>query len=147
MKKQILMVVMLACLTSLFAQGAEETKNEHHSCCSKSADSLVILWTSGDAEVFSKVIFLYALNSKTNGWWEDVELLIWGPSSKLLAETSELQDKVTKMKNEGVVLTACKWCADQYGVSAKLEELGAEVKYMGKPLTDYIKSGRKVIVF
>ena len=40
-----------------------------------------------------------------------------------------------------------KGCADQYGVSSKLEALGIDVKYTGTYLTDYIKSGRKIISF
>jgi len=147
MKKIILTFIVLACLTSLFAQNTGDSKEKHHALCSERSDSLVILWTSKEAEVFTKVVFPYGLNSKTKGWWDDVELLIWGPSAKLLAGTNALQEKVTKMKKEGVVLTACKWCADQYGVSEELRDLGVNVKYMGKPLTDYVKSGRKVLVF
>ena len=51
------------------------------------------------------------------------------------------------MKNAGVILEACKACADKYEVSQHLEQLGIEVKYMGQPLTDYIKTGKKIITF
>jgi hypothetical protein len=54
---------------------------------------------------------------------------------------------VKKMGETGVRLTACKWCADEYGVSEKLEQIGIEVKYMGKPLTGFLKSGQPVLVF
>ena len=30
--------------------------------------SLVILWTSGDPEVFEKIVFPYGLNSKKENW-------------------------------------------------------------------------------
>jgi hypothetical protein len=30
-------------------------------------------------------------------------------------------------------------CSDLYGVSDDLKRLGIEVKYMGKPLTDYLR--------
>jgi hypothetical protein len=51
------------------------------------------------------------------------------------------------MKNAGVISEACKACADKYGVSQHLEQLGVQVRYMGQPLTDYIKAGKKVITF
>jgi len=109
--------------------------------------SLVILWTSSDPEVFNKVVFPYGLNSKKQEWWQEVELLIWGPSTKLLAESAELQEKIKTLQTAGVVLTSCRWCADQYEATETLEKLGIDVKYMGKPLTDYLQSDKRVITF
>ena len=93
------------------------------------------------------MVFPYSLNSMKMEWWSDVELIIWGPSAKLLSEDEELQEAVKKLKERGVILTACKWCTDQYEVSDKLAALGVDVKYMGKPLTAYLKGGDKVLVF
>jgi hypothetical protein len=102
---------------------------------------LLVVWTSGDRDVALKVAFMYTLNSKTSKWWNDVCLVVWGPSAKLLSEDRELQDYVKKMEAAGVVVQACKACADMYGVSDTLSKLGIDVKYMGKPLTDMLKSG------
>ncbi len=110
-------------------------------------DSLVVLWTSGDKEVATKMVFMYTLNAKKMNWWKAVILIVWGPSAKLLSEDAELQKKITEMKNEGIKLEACKACADQYGVSSILENLGIEVKYMGVPLTDYIKGEHHILTF
>ena len=107
--------------------------------------SLVVLWTSGDREVALKMVFMYTLNSKLKGWWEEVGLIVWGPSAKLLSRDKELQEKIGQMKEAGVVLEACKSCADLYGVSPDLEALGIEVKYMGTPLSDYLKEDRAVL--
>ena len=74
-------------------------------------------------------------------------MIIWGPSARLLAEKEKLQEKVGTLLKTGVSLTACKWCADEYGVSEELSRLGVEVKYMGKPLTGYLKNNHKVLVF
>ena len=65
----------------------------------------------------------------------------------LLSVDKELQDYIKKMKDEGVILEACKACADMYGVSDKLASLGIEVKYMGKPITDMLKSGYVSMTF
>ena len=113
----------------------------------KSDDHLLIVWTSGDPEVAHNMVYMYAFNAQKNGWWDQVTLLVWGPSSKLSSENTEIQESLKKMKDQGVELLACKGCADRYGVSAKLEELGIEVKYTGTYLSDFIKSGKKVITF
>ena len=110
-------------------------------------DSLTVLWTSGDKEVALNMVFMYTLNAKIRNWWNEVRLIVWGPSSRLLSEDADLQDEVRRMRDAGVILDACKACADRYGVSEKLEQLGISVRYMGVPLTDYIKERRNLITF
>jgi hypothetical protein len=111
------------------------------------SDSLVVLWTSGDKEVATKMVFMYTLNAKKRKWWAAVTLIVWGPSAKLLSEDADLQQKIAEMKAEGIKLEACKACADQYGISSSLENLGIDVKYMGIPLTEYIKKGEHILTF
>ena len=107
---------------------------------SSKPNELVVLWTSGDREAALKMAFLYTLNSKRFNWgWKNVTLVVWGPSSKLLAADTELQEYVSRMKEAGVKLFACKKCSDMHEVSEDLRRLGIEVKYMGKPLTDYLR--------
>lgn len=125
------------------AQNKEESMKEEK----KHNDKLVVVWTSGDADVAKKMVYMYTYNAKKNGWWKEITFIIWGPSSKLLAEDTELQDYLAKMKDEGIVLEACKACADMYDVSDKLIGLGVDVKYMGTALTDYIKGTEHVITF
>lgn len=108
---------------------------------------LVSLWTSGDPEVAKKVCFMYTYHARKQGWFDHVTLIVWGPSSKLLAENADLQSEVRKMMEGGVEVQACKACADLYGVSAALQDLGIEVKYMGLPLSNMLKEGRKVLTF
>ena len=109
-------------------------------------DSLVVVWSTADREVALNMVLMYTHNAKKKGWWDDVRLLVWGPSSKLLSEDKELQNKIKEMKKSGVILEACKACADNYGVSESLEELGIKVYYIGKQLTEYIKE-KYVITF
>lgn len=110
-------------------------------------ENLGVLWTSADPDVAKKMVFLYTFNAKKQGWFKKVRLIVWGPSTKLLSEDKELQDWIGKMKEVGVELAACKWCADQYGVSEMLEKLGVEVIYYGKPLTKMLKSDWEVLTF
>ena len=110
-------------------------------------EKLVIVWTSGDRDVALKMVFMYTLNAKNRGWWEDITLVVWGPSAKLLTEDQELQDYMKRIIEAGVTVRACKGCSDQYGISEKLEELGITVLYIGKELTNYLKEGREVLTF
>ncbi|WP_291634637.1 DsrE family protein [Clostridium sp.] len=110
-------------------------------------DKLVVVWTSGDREVALKMVFMYTINAKLRGWWKDVTLIIWGPSSKLLSEDKDVQDYIGSIKDSGVELLACKACTDDYGVTEVLEKMGIEVIYMGEPLTSYLKDDIKIITF
>jgi hypothetical protein len=110
-------------------------------------DELVVVWTSGDREVALKMIFMYTFNSKRFKWgWKNVTLVVWGPSAKLLVEDRELQEHIVDLKEKGVNLLACKKCSDMYHVSADLRRLGIEVKYMGKPLTDYLRDEKYRVI-
>ncbi len=105
----------------------------------------LVLWTSGDREVALKMVFMYTYNCKKRGWMDTVRLLVWGPSSKLLSEDEELQEKLGQLKEVGVELYACKACADMYGVSDKLTSLGVTVEYTGKMLADLQQNGWHVL--
>ena len=147
----ILFVFSLLVMNSitLSATNPKENMNESEKELKEETpqDHLLIVWTSGDPEVAHKMVFMYAYNAQKNGWWKQVSLLVWGPSAKLSSENPEIQESLNKMKEQGVELIACKGCADQYGVSAKLEDLGIEVKYTGTYLSDFLKSGKKVVTF
>jgi hypothetical protein len=110
-------------------------------------EKLFVMWSSGDREVATKMVFMYTLNAKRRGWWNDISLIVWGPSAKLVSEDKELQAKIKEMKDAGVELLACKACSDSYGVSDTLEQFGIEVKYMGEPLTHLLKEDHKIITF
>jgi len=105
----------------------------------------LILWTSGDREVALKMVLMYSYYCKKNSWMDTVRLLVWGPSSKLLAEDTVLQRKVKELKQVGVELYACKACADLYGVSDKLTQLGITVMYTGEMLANLQKNGWHIL--
>jgi hypothetical protein len=108
-------------------------------------DSLAIVWVTRDREAAMNMVFMYAKNSKLRKWWDNVTVIVWGPSGPLLVSDAELQQELKAMKEAGVVLQACKACSDRYGISDQLEALGIEVKYMGPPLTQFLKSGAAVL--
>ncbi|WP_197092805.1 hypothetical protein [Labilibaculum euxinus] len=55
---------------------------------------LAVVWTSGDRDVALKMVFMYTYNAKKMGWWDEINLIVWGPSSKLLCEDAELQEYI-----------------------------------------------------
>jgi hypothetical protein len=108
---------------------------------------LAVIWSSGDPEVAHRVCFMYTENAKKQKWFEEVTLIVWGPSARLLAGDKDLQAKIKTMIDNGVKVQACLACADSYGVTDRLRTLGIDVKYMGKPLTDLIKQGWHILTF
>ena len=112
-----------------------------------SSSRLAVLWTSGDREVALNVAFMYTGAASRQGWFDEVLLVVWGPSARLLAEDPALQARVAAMQDEGVEVVACRACADGYGVTPVLEGLGIEVKFMGQPLTEMLKGDWEILTF
>jgi hypothetical protein len=137
----LLSVVLLftVCPAAGFSQEARQAEG--------GPDRLAVLWTSGDADVAHKVAFMYAHNAKKAGWFDEVTLIVWGPSQHILVGDKDLQAKVKAMQEDGVVVEACIACAMEYGVMDQLKALGITVRGMGVPLTNYLKSDWKVLVF
>ncbi len=110
-------------------------------------EKLAVLWVSGDPDVAEKSCLMYTHAAKRNGWFDEVVLIVWGSSSRLLAENEALQEKVKAMINDGVIVEACIACSNMLGVTDELKALGIDVKGMGVPLSDYLKSGYHVLTY
>lgn len=137
MKRGTLILFALTLSLSVFAQNAEKME--------KKINKLAVLWTSDDPDLAEKMAFMYTYNAKRQGWFDEVVLIIWGPSAKLASENQMIQDYLKKMKEAGVKVEACLYCAKMYGVDEKLSELGVDVKGMGIPLSNYLKDGWKTL--
>jgi hypothetical protein len=110
-------------------------------------EKLAVLWASGDRDVAEKSCLMYTHAAKRNGWFDEVVLIVWGSSSRLLAEDEALQEKIKSMMADGVILEACIACSNALGVTEDLQELGIDVKGMGVPLTNYLKNGYHVLTY
>lgn len=108
-------------------------------------DKLNILWTTDNKDTVLNMLAMYAINSRTHNWWEQVNVIIWGASAKLAGNDMQIQTEIKEMLHQGVTIEACKDCCDNFGVTEKLTELGITVRYMGEPLTTYIKKGEKIL--
>ena len=140
--KKNLIILFTGILVSLSPMIKAQTGNPE-----TTPDKLVVVWTSDDPMVADRVAFMYTHAAKIAGWFKEVTLIVWGPSAKLISTDLKLQEKLKAMQKDGVVIEACITCANAYGVAEDLKKLGYDVKGMGKPLTDYLKSGAKVLTF
>ncbi|MCD8186035.1 MAG: DsrE family protein [Rikenellaceae bacterium] len=108
-------------------------------------DKLNLLWTTDHPEQFFHMAAMYTLNSQARGWWKQVNLIIWGPSARLAGTDPKIQTELREILAAGATVEACKDCADRYGVSEVLEKIGVRVRYMGEPMTGYLKNGEKFL--
>jgi len=108
-------------------------------------NKLTILWTNDNVITAEKMVFMYGINAKKRDWWDEVTIIIWGATAKLVSENKMIQGLIEEAKLEGVHVTACKGCTDQLGVTKILEGLDIEVVYQGVPLTQILKDDEKLI--
>lgn len=92
-----------------------------------------------------RMVMMYATNSLLEHWWDDVTVIIWGATARLVAENAQIQESIKVAMNVGVKFSACIACARQLGVIEKLEALGIEVIPWGKPLTELLKNNEKLL--
>lgn len=111
-------------------------------------NKLLIVWSSGEIEVAKKLVLLYGSVMLERKYWDEATIMIWGPSAKLLAEDSKLQEQFKVVQESGVKFNACVVCTDDYGVSNDLRELGVDLIHTGEMLTEALQSEDiKVITF
>ena len=118
--------VLLVVLTALAIGAAVFARYPAGQLASEGGGSLAVLWTSGDPEVAHRVCFMYAHNAKRRAWFDNVHLIVWGPSAKLLSENEELQKEVKADEAEVEKWKDSKFKDEQ--IKARLDELisGAE---------------------
>jgi hypothetical protein len=142
-----IVIILLFIFSFNFFLAAQESDRINASNHSTAKDTLVVLWSSGDPAVAEKVCLLYTHAAYKYDWFKKVTLIVWGPSANLLAKNSELQEKIKTMISDGIHVEACIVCADSYGVSDKLRDMGIKVFGAGKPLTNYLKRNYSILTF
>ena len=93
------------------------------------------------------MVLLYSSVILPRDYWDEAHLMIWGPSAKVLAEESTLQEMLKKVQESGVKTSACVVCSDDYGVSEILKNLGVETMHTGELLSEALQNDWKVITF
>ena len=141
MKIHVVLFLLLLITSSVKKIHAQAVKTN------TASDTLVVVWSSGDPEVAMKACLMYAHAAKKYKWFNEVILVVWGPSEKLLAENATLKDKVAAMKKDGIILEACIACSNMYNVTNELKVCEVDVKGMGVPLTRYLKRGYRIVSY
>jgi hypothetical protein len=130
----IAVAMLLSAHTLLSATTAASTQADADS------NRLAIVWTSGDPDVAHRMTLMYANGAQSRGWFDEVRLVIWGPSQRLVVSDKDIRAYIERLIETGVIVQACLACADSYGIADDLRAIsGVEVKYMGQPLSDFIK--------
>ncbi len=101
---------------------------------------VIVIISSADEELIWTGIF-YATKGTRNSFMDDIRLVLWGPSERIISENNELQGMIREYQEFGNPVYACKTCSDRYDVSEKLEKLGYEVDYVGSIVSGWIKEG------
>ena len=108
-------------------------------------EKLVVLWKSNNLIDILEMITPYILVSQRNGWWDEVEVIIWGASQEIVAHNDEVRSRVKMMVNRKIKVHACLKCAEDLDVVERLKSLGIDVHYSGELLTEILKSDAKLI--
>ena len=106
---------------------------------------LNILWTNDNPTTAELMVFMYGINAKKRNWWDEVTIIIWGATAKLVHENGKIQGLIKEAQQEGVHVSACRSCAEKLGAAKTLESLGIEVILWGEPLTQILKDDEKLI--
>ena len=106
-----------------------------------------VLLSSGDREVALEVGLIYPLNAAKNKWLDEVKVIIFGPSEKLAAYDSQVQEKLKELQETGIEIIACKWCADRMNITGILEKAGIRVVYVGTIISQLLRDGWTSLTF
>ncbi len=108
-------------------------------------NELYILWHSDNFITAEKLVFKYAMNCRLHGWFNQVTIIIWGASSQLAIRNPYIQKLIKESMDHGIKVSACKACADELESTDALAELGVELRYWGKPLSELLQNKKKIL--
>ena len=110
-------------------------------------DRLLVIIATRDIDKIQTAV-KYAAYAKTSGWMDDVEIIFFGPSEKVLASNPDLLSQVVRISRDNSLrVGACKSIADEEFISNKLEISGLNVFYVGEYISSQIKNGVNVMVW
>ena len=111
------------------------------------ANKVFAIITDSNREQALEVGLVYPMNCAKNKWLDEVKVIFIGPSEKLAAFDTQVQEKIKEMKSYGVEIFACKWCSDRMGITSQLEAQGITVVYVGPIISQLIKDGWAQLTF
>jgi len=109
-----------------------------------SSKVLIIISTGEEEKALTGLT--YASKTIKEGWLDEVQVLFFGPSERLLIENEE----IARMAKELTAVQrpiACKFIADRDGIADEIVDLGLKVVYVGTIIAGFIKQGYIPMVF
>ncbi len=105
---------------------------------------LVVVATAEKQKALTGI--MYAVNAQKNKWVDDLKVIFFGPFENLLAEDAQVAEAASQLLAYQPP-TACKFLSDRDGISARLEDLGVNVDYVGSLISGYLEEGYAPLVF
>ena len=103
----------------------------------------VLIWlASGDRSKLMPGI-AWGLNAQRRGWVDEVRLIVFGDSERTVMEDEELFTMVQAVQGTQF----CRFVAEKENSVEQLEEMGADVAYVGEPIAEAIREGFIVLTF
>ena len=106
---------------------------------------LYILWTNSNVNTSRMMVMMYARNAMLHNLWDNITVIIWGDTARLVATDLIIQEEIRLAKQAGVHFSACIACAINLGVREDLELLGLELISWGVPLTEILQENNNLI--
>ena len=98
-------------------------------------DKLLIVIATGD-KAKALTGLMYARNALRRGWLDDVKVVYFGPSERLMVEDADVASAAIEVAGLGEAY-ACKAISDR----EKIDSMGVRVEYVGSIISDYVKQG------
>jgi hypothetical protein len=103
-----------------------------------SARILVIISTGEKEKALTGL--MYAKNTINFGWLDDVRVIFFGPSQKLMVEDEDVRNEAIEIAKLGETI-ACKFTSDRDELSGEILALGVQVEYVGTIIANFLKQG------
>ena len=75
---------------------------------------LYILWTNDNEITAEHMVMMYSKNAILRDWWKNVTVIIWGATSKLVAENTNIQNLIKEGQEAGVEFTSSGFIPDTF---------------------------------
>jgi hypothetical protein len=103
------------------------------------SSKLLLIVSTGEREK-AMTALMYAGNAIKRGWLNDIKVVYFGPSEKLVVNDPIISDQAKEIAEAGGSI-ACKYISDRDGVSGDFKKLGVRVEYVGSIISELIKDG------
>ena len=107
---------------------------------------IAILWTSKDRDIFFEAVEPYCEACFTNRNYEDLTLIVWGPSVCLLSKDASIRKQLALLIEKGMNVKASGMLSAKYNCREMLTEIGAEISNVNELLTDLLRDENRRIV-